>query len=80
MTHRVVRIRARTIHGCISRVGLYPNSVGLGVSTAMSILVKKKTQPAVRRGLGVLQASGTGAPLELMHCVPTVSELELPFV
>ena len=50
-------------------MGLYPYtySVGLVASTAMSLLVQKEGQPAVRRWLEVLKAGGTRKPLELMQ-------------
>ena len=50
-------------------LGLYPYtySVGLVASTAMSLLVQKEGQPAVRRWLEVLAAGGTRTPLELMQ-------------
>jgi oligoendopeptidase F len=50
-------------------MGLYPYtySVGLVASTAMSLLVRKEGQPAVRRWLEVLKAGGTREPLELMQ-------------
>ena len=50
-------------------MGLYPYtySVGLVASTAMSLLVQKEGQPAVRRWLEVLKAGGTRTPLELMQ-------------
>ena len=50
-------------------MGLYPYtySVGLVVSTAMSLLVQKEGAPAVARWLEVLKAGGTRKPLELMQ-------------
>jgi len=50
-------------------MGLYPYtySVGLVASTAMSLLIQKEGQPAVRRWLEVLKAGGTRGPLELMQ-------------
>jgi oligoendopeptidase F len=50
-------------------MGLYPYtySVGLVVSTAMSLVIQKEGQPAVERWLEVLKAGGTRKPLELMQ-------------
>ncbi len=50
-------------------MGLYPYtySVGLVASTAMSLVIQKEGQPAVRRWLEVLAAGGTRKPLELMQ-------------
>jgi oligoendopeptidase F len=50
-------------------MGLYPytDAVGLVASTAMSRLIQKEGQPAVRRWLVVLRAGGTRKSLELMR-------------
>jgi oligoendopeptidase F len=50
-------------------MGLYPYtySVGLVVSTAMSLKVQQEGQPAVQRWLEVLKAGGTQSPLALMQ-------------